>query len=591
MRRTAEEKLVLVDLADRAVGEEEKLAAHRDGGKLHRAFSVFIVNRRGEHLLQQRASTKYHFRGLWANACCGHPRPQELLASAARRRLREEMGIDAELDEIFSFLYTAEDRESGLTEREIDHVFVGRFDGFPQPHPDEIDAIRWARPETLEREFQERPERFAPWLLEAAPRVFASSKAGAAMAGGPPRRLPGLLAVLVALCAVFASGVLRSPERRLPGSETGQTVRPVPTGESELASALPGHGMVVRASLWIVGLEPTADGLARVNLPIHLALALLLALLAYYLAAIARPESLTWPALTALYCGLFALLFPPILFWGRSVSLHGFTVLPLFVVAVAGRWLRASWPPGRGRSLADVAVGLSVFAGAMTDILFWVLVPYLVATQVVRARRGRPRTSDPLRWTVLLPFAAALTVLAAASLVGTPIETMTEAAMGSALVPRLREVVASFRGPFYDPFRLLGFFCIGLSLATLLPRERSGSVPWVARGVLLDLFVPVLASTFLLAPHAEALGVAAVRFVPFVVLAWTVLTPLVVDGIQGRRRKSVAWALYAAFAVFSIGSGSAGNRWHSSVRERDGAAEALPPRALGAAEVSSTKTP
>ena len=111
------------------------------------------------------------------------------------------------------------------------------------------------------------------------------------------------------------------------------------------------------------------------------------------------------------------------------------------------------------------------------------------------------------------------------------------------------------------------------------------------RGVLLDLFVPVLASTLLLSPRAEALGVAAVRFVPFVVLAWTVLTPLVVDGIEGRRGKTAAWALYGAFAVIWMMPWSAGNRWHSSVRERDGQAEALLLRALGGAEASSTKAP
>jgi len=172
VRRTREERLVLVDASDQPVGEEEKLAAHRNGGKLHRAFSVFLVNDRGEHLLQRRALSKYHFRGLWANACCGHPRPREAVASAARRRLYEELGIDAELSEIFTFAYTAEDPESGLTEKEIDHVFVGRFDGFPQPHPDEIDAIRWVHPKTLARELEESPERFAPWFLEAAPRVF-----------------------------------------------------------------------------------------------------------------------------------------------------------------------------------------------------------------------------------------------------------------------------------------------------------------------------------------------------------------------------------------------------------------------------------
>ena len=86
------EEVILVDESDREIGYAEKLAAHRDGGQLHRAFSIFIFNERGEMLLQKRASGKYHFGGLWTNACCSHPRRGEELADAVHRRLREELG-------------------------------------------------------------------------------------------------------------------------------------------------------------------------------------------------------------------------------------------------------------------------------------------------------------------------------------------------------------------------------------------------------------------------------------------------------------------------------------------------------------------
>jgi isopentenyl-diphosphate delta-isomerase len=165
------EEIILVDEHDREVGFAEKLDAHRDGGRLHRAFSIVLFNARGEMLLQLRAAAKYHFGGLWTNACCGHPRRGEELEPAARRRLREELGIDAELREVFSFTYTATDPRSGLTENEFDHVLVGRFDGEVAPDPDEMDDVRWIDCAELERDLDARPEAYTPWFRRVVERL------------------------------------------------------------------------------------------------------------------------------------------------------------------------------------------------------------------------------------------------------------------------------------------------------------------------------------------------------------------------------------------------------------------------------------
>lgn len=158
------EQVVLVDEQDRELGTREKLAAHRGAGVLHRAFSVFLFDARGRTLLQQRAADKYHFGGLWANSCCGHPRPGEALVPAAQRRLREEMGIAAALETVTRFIYSAQCARSGLTEHELDHVLVGRFEGTPAPDPAEATAWRWAAPEQLEAELARTPANFTPWL-------------------------------------------------------------------------------------------------------------------------------------------------------------------------------------------------------------------------------------------------------------------------------------------------------------------------------------------------------------------------------------------------------------------------------------------
>jgi isopentenyl-diphosphate delta-isomerase len=167
----AEEQVILVDAHDREVGSLGKLAAHEGGGILHRAFSVFIVDPRGRWLLQRRAAGKYHFPGLWTNACCSHPRPGEGTEAAAHRRLREELGFDCALTERFQFEYKATSEAEGLTEHELDHVFTGVHGGAIQPDPEEVGGVRWVEPEVLERELREHPEAFTPWFKLAMDRV------------------------------------------------------------------------------------------------------------------------------------------------------------------------------------------------------------------------------------------------------------------------------------------------------------------------------------------------------------------------------------------------------------------------------------
>jgi isopentenyl-diphosphate delta-isomerase len=158
----SEERVILVDPDDAAVGSAEKLAAHRDGA-LHRACSVFVFNDAGALLVQRRAAGKYHSPGLWSNSCCGHPRPGEETLAAARRRLREEMGIECELHAATAMMYTAP-LEAGLIEHEFDHIFVGRSDGVPSLDRAEADAYEWRGLAALVAEMREHPERFTAWF-------------------------------------------------------------------------------------------------------------------------------------------------------------------------------------------------------------------------------------------------------------------------------------------------------------------------------------------------------------------------------------------------------------------------------------------
>jgi isopentenyl-diphosphate delta-isomerase len=161
------EQVILVDETDQPLGTMEKMEAHRRA-VLHRAFSVFIFNSRGEMLLQQRAQEKYHSAGLWTNACCSHPRPGEDTRAAALRRLREELGFTTDLFKLFEFTYrTAYD--NGLTEFEFDHVFVGTYDQEISPDQTEVSDYRYRSMPEIEAELNSAPEAYSSWFQLAFP--------------------------------------------------------------------------------------------------------------------------------------------------------------------------------------------------------------------------------------------------------------------------------------------------------------------------------------------------------------------------------------------------------------------------------------
>lgn len=157
----------LVDEDGRALGATTVDVAHRPPGRLHRAFSVLLVDPEGRLLLQQRAAAKTRFPLRWANACCGHPAPGQAVAEAARRRLGEELGIaPPALTELGVYLYRAADPATGRVEFEYDHVLRGEFQpGGPiRPDPAEVAGLRWVGLAELRAELAAEPQRFAPWL-------------------------------------------------------------------------------------------------------------------------------------------------------------------------------------------------------------------------------------------------------------------------------------------------------------------------------------------------------------------------------------------------------------------------------------------
>lgn len=170
------ESVILVDSDDRPLGTAPKLDVHRSG-ELHRAFSILVHDGDGRVLLQKRHKGKYHSGGLWTNTCCGHPRPGEDVADAARRRLVEEMGFSCPLTLERRLIYRAE-VGSGLIEHELVHLFVGSWRGGVSPAPGEAEAYEWRSIQDLTLELCSDPHRFTAWFplyLSDLGRLAASS--------------------------------------------------------------------------------------------------------------------------------------------------------------------------------------------------------------------------------------------------------------------------------------------------------------------------------------------------------------------------------------------------------------------------------
>jgi isopentenyl-diphosphate delta-isomerase len=163
------EYVILVDPLDNELGTMEKMEAH-EKGLLHRAFSVFLFNSQGDMLLQKRALGKYHSPGLWTNACCSHPRLGELVEDAAKRRLVEEMGIHASIEFSFQFSYEAK-LDQGLTEHELDHVYIGIYEGVINPNEQEVSDYLYMPIEDVKNRMEQSPEDFTVWFKIAFPRV------------------------------------------------------------------------------------------------------------------------------------------------------------------------------------------------------------------------------------------------------------------------------------------------------------------------------------------------------------------------------------------------------------------------------------
>ena len=157
-----QENVILVNEQDKQLGLMPKMEAH-EKALLHRAFSVFVFNEKGELLLQQRAADKYHSPNLWTNTCCSHQRNGESNIEAGKRRLKEEMGFVTDLQESISFIYKAS-FDNGLTEHEYDHVLLGTYNKEPIINEEEVVSFKWKILDDIKADMALHPKIYTEWF-------------------------------------------------------------------------------------------------------------------------------------------------------------------------------------------------------------------------------------------------------------------------------------------------------------------------------------------------------------------------------------------------------------------------------------------
>ena len=154
--------IATVNSNDQILDSKPKTEVHRKG-LLHRAFSIFVFNSRGEVLLHQRSIGKYHSPGLWTNTCCSHLPENLSMEETIHQRLEEEMGFDTELNFVGKFHYQV-NFDNGLAENEIDHIYIGFYNNNPKPNPTEVASYKWVLLNDLIQDVEQNPNNYTYWL-------------------------------------------------------------------------------------------------------------------------------------------------------------------------------------------------------------------------------------------------------------------------------------------------------------------------------------------------------------------------------------------------------------------------------------------
>lgn len=178
------ETLILVDDNDNEIGTASREECHAGKGLRHRAFVIFLFNKKNELLVQLRSAKKLGGE-RWDVSATSHVRKGETYDSAAARCLRHELGIIQELrlEKALSYVYT--EQYEGHAENEFCTLLIGDYDGAIDPNPEEMDEVRHVRLSDIAEEIKNSTHDYTKWLRVAVERFLASPSSKRVSLGSP----------------------------------------------------------------------------------------------------------------------------------------------------------------------------------------------------------------------------------------------------------------------------------------------------------------------------------------------------------------------------------------------------------------------
>jgi len=152
----------VVDEDDNVIGQASREECH-ENGLTHRSTSVWVFNSKGGLLLQKRSKNVTRPGKLTISAC-GHVNSGESYDDAARRELKEELGIDVDIKFIHKGTLEFPIGDNGPGKPDIEHfqsyycVHDGPFDFCKH----ELESVEFWSKEDLFRDEVEKPDLFTP---------------------------------------------------------------------------------------------------------------------------------------------------------------------------------------------------------------------------------------------------------------------------------------------------------------------------------------------------------------------------------------------------------------------------------------------
>lgn len=156
-------KLILANKKDKKIELKNKKKTHSGRGILHRAFTIFVFNSKNQLLIQKRSKDKFLWPLIWEASCSSHPLPKENYISAAKKRLKKELGFSCKLKLLGQFQYQANYKNIGA-ENEICAFLTGEYNGKIKPNKKEIAEYKWIKIKELKKDLIRNPKKYAPWL-------------------------------------------------------------------------------------------------------------------------------------------------------------------------------------------------------------------------------------------------------------------------------------------------------------------------------------------------------------------------------------------------------------------------------------------